>query len=68
MDLFGRKAHKRLMYLNELLIKDKEALNNARHVILNQEAEIIRLKQQIQFLKMSDGIDIEYPNKYTKEN
>ena len=68
MDLFGRKAQKRLLYMNELLIRDKEALTNARHMILTQEAEILRLKQQVQFLKMSQGLDIEYPNTNTKEN
>ena len=66
MDIFGIKARKQNAYLAEVMLRDKELLVDARRVIQLQANQIYQLEQEISYLKMINGMNIDYPNS-TKE-
>lgn len=67
MDIFGIKARRQNAYLAEVMLRDKELLVDARRVIQLQANQIYQLEQEISYLKMINGMNIDYPNS-TKEN
>lgn len=66
MDIFGIKARRQNAYLAEVMLRDKELLVDARRVIQLQANQIYQLEQEISYLKMINGMNIDYPNS-TKE-